>query len=207
MFHYLRIEIDVGNIRLFHTAVVLREEVLHEAGEGVQLHNSHQAQLWILFAHSVDGGAQFGWRVGKILVRDTVRLLAYQLQTVRRAGERLDGIHELLRGDPYLFACQHRGVHILQVMLAENTQVALCLQGIVGMASDICACFRSNIAQVLVALIVDKVPMGFDEVHKPAESVHILGESGEHVDMVPCNAGENGNMRVVEVELGARVKR
>ena len=71
---------------------------------------------------------------------------------------------------------------------------------------DIFSRSLSNLLQVLVASIVDETAVWLKTIHKLAESVHVLREGREDVNMIPSNAGEDSYVRVVPEELGPQVK-
>ena len=97
MLDHFRVEIDVRHIRLGHTTFVLRQEIRHERGEGVQLHAGDQFFLRIALAHGIDGRLQFGRAVCKVFVCHAVGCLADLLQTVRSTGESTDLAIEIIR--------------------------------------------------------------------------------------------------------------
>ena len=66
--------------------------------------------------------------------------------------------------------------------------------------------FLGQHPQILVTFEVDKRAFRFDRMNKLAEGVHVFRESGEHIDMIPRDAGQNSYMRMVPKKFGPQVE-
>ncbi len=104
------------------------------------------------------------------------------------------------------FARQTRRLEVLHVVPAEDLHGDIAVVGVVRDTMHIRSCFCRQCAQVLVALVVDEGAVGFYLSDELAESVHVFGEGGEDIDMVPRDAREDSDIGVVEEELGTAVE-
>ena len=91
-------------------------------------------------------------------------------------------------------------------MFAEHLHRYIALIRVVRDTLDIRACPFSDALEVLIALVIDERTNRLDAVHELAEGLHIFRESGEYIDMIPCNAGEYSYMRLVPKELRPQVE-
>ena len=92
-------------------------------------------------------------------------------------------------------------------MPPEYLHFHLAFVRIVRNTGDIFASSFGNSAQVLIALIPDKRAVRLYTFYKLSKRFDILVESGEYIDVIPRNTGQNSYMRVVPKEFGTQVQR
>src|SRR4051794_1210398 len=54
-----------------------------------------------------------------------------------------------------------------------------------------------------IPFVVDQDAAGFNLMNKNAELIEVVFKRGKHIDMIPGNAGEHGNMRKQEMKFGS----
>ena len=62
-------------------------------------------------------------------------------------------------------------------------------------------------SQVLIALEVDERSLRLDRMNELPESLYVLRESREHIDMIPRDTRQDSYMRMVPQKLTAQIQR
>ena len=86
-------------------------------------------------------------------------------------------------------------------MLTEHLHRHIPFVSRVGTALYIFACAFCYSLQIAVAAVINKGAVGLERIYKLAERIYIQIEGREHIDMIPCYAGQNGGVRVIPQEL------
>ena len=159
--------------------------------------------------------------MGKILIHRTTASLSHQLQPFAGATKRLYGIVKLLVADTKSVACIAGGGEVEQIMPSENLQrhrlrpiaqqtrhplLHLVGRHIVGLLDDVGAgVAQRHVAHLGVVVAINKPSSWFYEVYKLGKLFLVYLKCGEHIDMVPLYARDDGHMGFVEMELGPTV--
>ena len=64
---------------------------------------------------------------------------------------------------------------------------------------------RRHCPHMLIPLVINQRTAWLDALHESRKLLHIVLEGGEHIHMVPSNARQHGNVRMVVMELRAAV--